>query len=340
MTNYNAQLTTSEIAAIWTSYMNDSMNRCILEYFLKDAEDMEIRSLVQQAYDFTNTHVTKLEQLFMKEAFPLPTGFGKEDINLNAPRLYTDGFMLEYIGHLTRVGLLAYSGLTTTSARKDIKTLFKEGIVGVLELYDKATDISMDKGLYVRPPYIPYPMKTDMIDSKKYFSGMNPFSSKRPLNAVEISYLHMNIRTNMIGGKLAISFAQTSAIKKVQDWMLRGRDITKKHIEIFTKILADNDIQAPLSSDISITDSTIPPFSEKLGMFLFSELCAIGIGNYAMAAGASQRNDLVVGYERLSLEVAQYAKDGAEIMIENEWLEQPPGTVDKEKLARNKNKHN
>lgn len=340
MTNSNTQLTSSEIAAIWKSYMNDSMNQCILEYFLKDVEDSEIRSLVQQTYDFISTHVNKLDQLFIMEKLPLPAGFGKEDVNLNAPRLYTDGLMLEYIGHLTRVGLVAYSGFITTSARKDIKTIFKEGITGVLELYDRATDISVDKGLFVRPPYIPYPTKADMIDSKKYFSGMNPFSNKRPLNAVEISYLHMNVRTNMIGGKLAISFAQVSAVEKVQNWMLRGRDITKKHIGIFAKILSDNDLLAPLSSDVSITDSTIPPFSEKLGMFLFAELCALGIGNYATAAGASQRHDLIVNYERLSLEVAQYAKDGAEIMIENGWLEQPPGTVDKEKLAKSKNKHN
>src|SRR5690625_5145245 len=119
MTNSNTQLTSSEIAAIWTSYMNDSMNQCILEYFLKDVEDSEIRSLVQQTYDFISTHVNKLDQLFIMEKLPLPAGFGKEDVNLNAPRLYTDGLMLEYTGHLTRVGLVAYSGFITTSARKE-----------------------------------------------------------------------------------------------------------------------------------------------------------------------------------------------------------------------------
>lgn len=72
-------------------------------------------------------------------------------------------------------------------------------------------------------------------------------------------------------------------------------------------------------------------------MFLFSQLCALGIGNYATSAGSSLRNDLVMTYERLLAEVAQFAKDGADLMIQNEWLEQPSGTLDKEKLARNKN---
>lgn len=44
-----------------------------------------------------------------------------------------------------------------------------------------------------------------------------------------------------------------------------------------------------------------------------------------------------MNYERLSLKIAQYAKDGADIMIQNEWLEQPPGTKDKAQLAKKKN---
>ncbi|WP_141235396.1 DUF3231 family protein, partial [Priestia megaterium] len=44
----------------------------------------------------------------------------------------------------------------------------------------------------------------------------------------------------------------------------------------------------------------------------------------------------IMNYERLSFEVAQYAKDGADIMIRHNWLEQPPGTKDKEQLAKKK----
>ena len=46
-----------------------------------------------------------------------------------------------------------------------------------------------------------------------------------------------------------------------------------------------------------------------------------------------------MNYERLSIEISQYAKDGADIMIQNEWLEQPPGTMAKEQLAKNKNQN-
>lgn len=336
MTEHHTRLTAAEIACIWTAYMNDSMSKCILGYFLKDVEDQEIRSIIQYAYDLSSTHMEKLTHLFQKEQLPLPIGFTNEDVNMNAPRLYTDTFMLEYIGHISRAGLFAYGGFTAMSARKDIRTYFIEGLTETSNLYDTGAEVSLSKGLFVRPPYIAYPTKTDFVDSKKYLSGLNPFTNKRSLNTIEISHLHMNTQTNVIGGNLALSFAQTSSRENIQKWMLRGRDITKKHVQVFTKVLIDNDIQPPLSSEVAITNSTTPPFSDKLALFLMGLLSSLGTGNYATAAAASQRSDLILNYERLSLEIAQYAKDGADIMIQNGWLEQPPGTANKEQLVKNK----
>jgi len=60
-----------------------------------------------------------------------------------------------------------------------------------------------------RPPYIEVPKETDYVDTKKYMSGLNPFSETRPLNAVEISHLYLNVMTNTIGVKLCLAFAQT-----------------------------------------------------------------------------------------------------------------------------------
>ena len=51
MSDKQLPLTSSEIASIWTSYMQDSMVRCILAYFLKHVEDEEIHTIVQFAYD-------------------------------------------------------------------------------------------------------------------------------------------------------------------------------------------------------------------------------------------------------------------------------------------------
>ncbi|MDP1383597.1 DUF3231 family protein [Priestia megaterium] len=337
MTEHNTKLTSAEIACTWTGYMNDSMSKCILGYFLKHIEDKEIKSIVQMAYNLSAVHVEKLRALFQKEEIPLPIGFTNEhDVNKDTGRLYTDTFILTYVNHMAKVGMLAFSGFLSMSARKDIRLYFKEGLQEASNLYDESSDIALSKGLFVRAPYIAYPTQPDTIDNKSYLSGFSFFSKERPLNAIEISHLYMNIQTNIIGSKLALSFAQTSQREKIQKWMLRGAEISEKHVQIFGKALLENHIQPPVPHDIAISDLTTPVFSDRLAMFQMSFLSAAGTGNYATAAAASQRSDLVINYERLSLEIGQYAKDGADIMIHHKWLEQPPGTQDKEQLATKK----
>jgi hypothetical protein len=237
---------------------------------------------------------------------------------------------------MAKAGMLAYSGFVSMSAREDIRTYFIAGLQEVSALFNQSSIVALSKGIFIRSPYIAYPTTTDYVDSKQYLSGFSFFSKQWPLNSMEISHLFMNIQTNLIGAKLSLAFAQTSPRKDVQDWMIRGSKIAEKHIQIFTKALLNNDIQSPISSDIAISDSTIPAFSDKLAMFHMSILTAAGSGNYATAAAASQRSDLFLNYERLSFEIAQYAKDGVDIMIRHKWLEQPPGTKDKEQLAKKK----
>jgi hypothetical protein len=146
----------------------------------------------------------------------------------------------------------------------------------------------------------------------------------------------MNIQNNLIGANLSLSFAQSSPRKEVQKLMLQGKDISEKHVKIFTTTLLNNNTQSPVSSDVAISNSTGQVFSDKLIIFHMGLLTAAGTGNYATAAAASQRSDLILNYERLSFEIAQYAKDIAYLMIQNEWLEQPPGTLDKVRLAQQK----
>ncbi|MFC5464872.1 DUF3231 family protein [Lederbergia graminis] len=336
MTKNHIQLTSAEIAIIWTAYMNDSMSKCVLNYFQHIVGDKDIRRIVELAYNTSSAHIEKLTELYQVEKLPLPTGFTEEDVNVNAPRLYTDPFLLQYITHMARVGMLAYSGFITMSARVDIKRYFIKGLSEAADLFAKCTDVLLEKGLYVRAPKIPYPTESSFVDSKEYLSGFSFFNKQRPINAIEISHLYMNGLSNDIGSKLSLSFAQTCQNEEVEKWMLRGRDIAQKHVKLFSDILIKDDVQSPVSSDISVTDSTTAPFSDKLMMFHMGLLSAAGTGNYATSAAASQRTDLVIAYERLSLEIALYAKDGANIMIRNGWMEQPPTTVDKDELIKNK----
>ncbi|SFH59195.1 Protein of unknown function [Priestia megaterium] len=336
MNEKKINLTSAEIGCLWTSYMNDSMSKCILSYMLKHLKDPDIQPAIQFAYDIASNHLDQLLTIFEREQYAVPHGFSEQDVNMEAPWLFSDVFCLTYVNHMAKVGMLAYSGFVSMSAREDIRNFYTKGLIDTSTLYNQATDIAISKGVHSRHPYIEVPKEADYIDSKEYLGGLNPFKNKRPLNALEISHLYMNVLTNSMGVKLCISFAQTSLSKEIQDFMLRGKDISNKHIQIFANILLENDIATPRLPDVSVSNSTTKTFSDKLMMFHMSLLSAAGTGNYATGAAASQRNDLAIDYERLSLEIARYAKTGADIMIKHNWLEQPPGTKDREKLARKK----
>ncbi|KAB7668375.1 DUF3231 family protein [Bacillus sp. B1-b2] len=334
--NSNILLTSSEIASIWTSYLNNSMSIQILRYFQHNVEDIAIKQIIELALDISTNHLEKLTNLFQSENIPIPNGFTESDVNIQAGRLYTDPFMLTYLNHMSKAGMLGYSGFLSMTARKDVRTIFKKALHHTVDLFEDSSEVLLEKGMFIRSPYIDYPKETDYVDSKSYLSGLNPFSTKRPLNTVELSHLHMNIQNNLIGAKLSTSFGQSSPRKEVQQLMIQGKDISEKHTKIFTSTLIDNDTQSPISADVSITNSTDQVFSDRLIIFHQGFLTAAGTGNYAAAAAASQRSDLIVNYERLSLEIAQYAKDIAYLMIKNEWLEQPPGTMDKDRLIKEK----
>jgi hypothetical protein len=331
-------LTSSEIASLWTGYMNDSMSISILGFMLKYIEDPKIKPVIQHTYDLSSEHLEHLRVLFKQEKFAVPTGFTEQDVNMDAPWLFSDVFCLTYVNHMAMAGMVSYSGFVSMSYREDIRNYFTKALNETAKLYNQSLEIALEMGVNARHPYIEVPKVTDYIDSKKYYNGLNPLSDKRPLNAIEISQLYMNVSTNSIGLMLCLAFAQTSPTKAVQDFMLRSKDISEKQIKSLSSTLLDDNIQMPMLPDVCVSDSTTRTFSDKLIMFHMSLLMSVGIGNYSAAAAASQRADLVIKYERFSAEVARLAKSGADLMIQNSWLEQPPGTKNREKLAKSKQK--
>ncbi|WP_078059887.1 DUF3231 family protein [Gracilibacillus timonensis] len=338
MNKKNVHLTAAEIASVWAGYMNDSMTRSVLRFMLKHVNDPEIKPLIQQSYDIAVHRIEQLQQVFEEENYATPNGFSEQDINMQAPWLFTDVFCLTYVTHMARIGMSVYSGFVSMSIKKEIRDYFTQGLQETIMLYNQATQTALEKGVNSRQPYIEPPKEIDYVNSKKYFNGFNPFSEKRPINAVEIAHLYTNIQTNEIGSKLCLAFAQTSPSKDVQNFMIKSKNMAQKHIKIFVNEMLKDDVGAPQVPDVGVSDSTTQTFSDALMMFHMSLMMSAGVGNYSTAAAASQRADLQMNYQRLSLEVAELAKSGADIMIDHHWFEQPPGIKDREKLAKQKGK--
>lgn len=252
-------------------------------------------------------------------------------MNIEAPRLFTDDFYIFLVQNFGKLNLENYSYALSTSARLDVAEFFTECLNESSKLYNKANEVMLSKGIFIRAPYIPVPKMVEYVQKQSHLTGW--FGNRRPLNVVETTAIYHNVTRNQMGRTLCMGFSQVANSKEVRNYMIRGRDIADKHVEIFGSILSDDLLPSASAWDTLPTRSTVATFSDKLMMFSIVALSGMGIANYGRGLGTSQRRDIGAHYTRLISEVGIYAEDGANIMIENGWLEQIPKAPDRDELA-------
>ena len=324
-------LVSSEISGLWNSYMANSSTICLLKFFVNRVEDSETSSILQHTLDLSNQHIQVLENLFNELELPIPDGFSDDDVDVNAPRLFSDEFYLLYLANLSRAQMLNYTQILSNCARSDIREFFTKLTSESSDLYNKVTDIRLSKGVFTRFPCVEVPKKVEYIKSQRF--SLDWFGEKRPLLLGEITHISLIILANILGRAIITGFGQVSKTKKIVKYMFRGRDISSKKIDIFTSILTSENIPIPSTSYAFVTDSTVSPFSEKLMMFYIIALGTLSISNDGMALAEALRTDLQMKFIRITPEVLKFVKDGAGIMIDNRWLEQPPQSIEHKNLV-------
>lgn len=333
-TEHNIRLTSAEVSSLWSTYLADSMSVCVFKYFLKKVDDEETRPIIEHAMRLSKEHLEIIEKIFNDEGIPVPKGFTDEDVNPDAPRLFQDTFFLYYIKQMTKGGLATYGAILPNIMKKDIREFFSSCLASTTELYNKSTSLLLSKGIGIRPPYIPYQTEVNFVKKQSFLAGW--FGEQRPLTGHEIMNLYANLQTNQIGKAIILGFAQVATSDKIREFMQRGKEVAKKHIDILSKYLSEYDLPAPITWDHEVINETEPPFSDKLMMYHISLLSASGIGNYGAAISMSQRRDITTNYARLTAEAGQYAEDGMNIMIDNAWLERPPHAADRGELIKHR----
>lgn len=329
------KLTSAEITQLWTAYMNDTALICQLNYFLAKVEDEEIRSIIQHTVDVTNGHIETLTGIFNKENYPIPYGFKMdEDVDITAPRLYYDTFFLGFLNNLGQIALQAYSISMGLSTRADIYSYFAECHKEMTEITRQVKELLLSKGLYDRPPHLETPESYDFVKSQSFLTGY--FGERRPLAGTEITNLFANFQRNAFGATTMIGFSQVAKSKEVRKFLVRGKEIAQKHCEVFGSIMKEDDIPVPMTNDTEVTDSTTYTFSDKLIMFYTTSLIALSVGFYGSSMALSPRRDVGTQYSRLTAEILKYSEDGANIMIKNGWMEEPPRALDRDELAKKK----
>ncbi|WP_449538709.1 DUF3231 family protein [Ferdinandcohnia sp. Marseille-Q9671] len=334
MNTHKAELTASEISNLWTSYQNDTMAKCAILHFIANCDDEEILSVLKYALSISESHIEKVTKIFEEEGYPIPKGYTDEDLNLEAPRLFTDKLYLLYIVNMGKFGLSSYGLALSIVVREDILEYYTNCLDETKKLHNEAKRLAVKKGVLVRPPIIPRHEQVDFVKKQNFLTGY--FGNRRPLLGVEIANLHYNAERNALGLAVIIGFSQVVKKKEVRRYFERGRDISQKHLEVFNSILEEEYMSGVMTEAQEVTDSTVAPFSDRLMMYHITALTASAIGQYGISMSTSPRHDIGVMYERLKMEIVHFSDDGANIMIKNGWLEQPPMATNRKELAREK----
>ncbi|MDG5789276.1 DUF3231 family protein [Evansella sp. AB-P1] len=320
----NVRINASEMASLWNGYMSQTHNICMLKYFIEQTEDPDTKDFLQRTNATSMELVNECKSLLEKENVPVPTGFTDEDVNIHAPRLFSDSFFLMYVKNMLRAKIAVFGFMNTACKEKELRNYFKKGLDEGVASYDEVTDLMLEKGIYMKPPFIEPPEEVDFVEDKEYLDRQMLLKENRDLNAIEISHVFGNIEANMVGKLITKGFKQTADIKEVREFMEQGEEMTEKRLKAMSKLLSEHDLPIPMASEPIVYRSTEAPFSDKLMMFQMTLLTAAAISEYATSLAASMRSDLVSTYMNAIKDTSKLALKGSALMIENNWLEQPP----------------
>lgn len=326
------KLTSTEMGKLWATYMGNTMSQCVLTYYLRHVDDNDINKVLQDALELSKTFVDGVKKIFDEENFPIPIGFAEGDVNLEAPRLFDDEFYLHYLRYAGKAGLSLYSAAIPLVTRPDMMEFFMETLNSTTKFMVEVNDVALAKGFMMKPPPIPTPEKPEFIKKESYFNGF--FGDVRPLHSLEITHLYDNIDNNTTSKGLLIGFSQVTKNEKVRDFLLRGKQMTDKHIESCAKHLHNDGLPSPSILDHLVSDSTVAPFSDKLMLFHKVDMFSMKIRAYANALSLNGRRDIGGMYAKFLMDIGLFVEDGANIMIEEGWMEKPPQAMDRDKLSQ------
>jgi len=333
-TEAKIQLTSTELGSLWMIYISISARLIMLDYFKDKTIDKEAQNILTTYISEGQTIKNEIVNIFNNEKAVIPIGFDERDVVREAPPLYDDLFHIMFLRQMMKISFAVSAVYTAMSYKKEVQDVLKLNYDVAYKYYVMATNYLLGKGVLARPPYVTMPKQVEFIEDKNYMSGFNIFSDKRSLNTIEVGFINQSIEDNIFGMQLMTGFAQVATESEVKKYFIEGKELAKKIISQYSDVLLQSDIQPPSAWAGKATDSTKPPFSDKLMMYLTSLISSSSIGFTAIGTSFSMRSDLHIKLALITKDAFDYAKEGSKIMIAHKWMEEPPQMEDRNQLTK------
>src|SRR5699024_2311169 len=158
----------SELGALWVTYLKKTIILRFLEYFIEVSEDIKSIYRMLDLWKILHPKEEELQTMIHAEGAAVRIGVKQEDVNLDAQRLYENGFDVMFSLVLKIISLCMYALHITISYREDIVKLYMDIIQITLSYYNHFPQYLLEEDIHPRPNYITMPKSVDYITDKNY----------------------------------------------------------------------------------------------------------------------------------------------------------------------------
>jgi hypothetical protein len=329
----NTVLTASEAANLWNQYLGDSSSICMYTFYLKHTQDKEIQSILEFALQLSKQHIKQITNFFNQASYPIPIGYTLEDdVNFEAPRIFSDPLVIYDLEIMTLHGLTAYSLAISACERDDIRNYYIECSAQTTELLNKLIRLSKSRGHFDKSPVIPPPKNVTFVGKKGMISDL--LADPKPLTVMEISNLYYIIKKTMLLKIGAMAFSQVAEHDDVRRFFVKASEQSDRCIKSLSALMHQDNLPTPRSWEADVLPITVSPFSDKVMMFHIGFKMSASIANYGAAIANSMRADVIATYAKLLTGTMNEANEWLTLMVKYRWLEQQPQAVDRKALSQ------
>ncbi|HZG56118.1 DUF3231 family protein [Paenibacillus sp.] len=327
-------LTGPEVGSLWMTYQKMTMLLQMMKHFAQTSETPGYHQFLAGQVGEIQSFAEEIRNIFTGDGIIIPVGFTDQDVDLDAPALYNDVFGVSWFRIMTKV-MMGMSVLHLGEAtRDDVISYYERNLTYAKKMYIASTKLLMENSAFAPGPVVTPPQEVEFVQSKSYMSGTSLFQKTRPINTVEVLYLHQGIEINQVGAELMTGFAQAAREPDVQQYFARGKNLAYSCIDTFAAILKESDIQPAMSPWGRTTRSTRAPFSDKLMMYCTNLLSGFSLGSNAIGTSFSMRTDLPMKMTLIAAQIYDFAKDGGKLMVKYKWMEEPFQAEDRAALLK------
>src|SRR5690625_3420550 len=161
-----------EVSHIWMGYQYESLHFCGITFFLQHVDDDPIREILEEGLLLTRKRMVQMEQLFTEYKQLLPKGFDVDsDVNLLAPRLFSDVLYLRYMMYTVQLELINYSLAYRDAMNDYVLHFYHQVITDSINLEFKAKNLAKEKGIYIPTPNIPKQLQNELVKKETFLAG-------------------------------------------------------------------------------------------------------------------------------------------------------------------------